>query len=132
MGLEWYRADDRDEEELLPNGTRVPIQSVTELEQHNFSATAKFSLIPRGRSVSRLAWIPNTFVPYVGAGGGYGNYAFRQNGDFADFIDHHIFTDTFRSEGWAPTLHLLGGTDIRVTRHLLVSLEGKYSWSRRT
>jgi hypothetical protein len=122
--------EDRDEEELLPNGTRVPIQSVTEFEQMNLFASAKFSLIPRGRAVSRLAWIPNTIVPYVGAGGGYGRYALRQNGDFSDFVDHHIFSDTFRSEGWAPTLHVLGGTDIRIARHLLVSLEGKYSWSQ--
>lgn len=122
--------EDRDEEELLPNGTRVPIQSVTELKQKNFSASVKYSLIPRGRSVSRLAWIPNTFVPYVGAGAGYGNYILRQNGDFADFVDGHIFTDTFRSEGWAPAFHALGGTDIRVARHLLLSLEGKYSWSK--
>jgi opacity protein-like surface antigen len=122
--------EDRDEEELLPNGTRVPIQSVTQLEQKNFTASAKFSLMPRGRSVSRLAWIPNTFVPYVGAGAGYGKYDFRQNGDFADFVDHHIFTDSFRSDGWAPTFHVLGGTDIRVARHLLLSLEGKYSWSQ--
>jgi hypothetical protein len=47
---------------------------------------------------------------------GYGKYTFRQNGDFVDFADHHIFTDTFRSEGWAPTYHVLGGTDIRVMR----------------
>jgi len=121
--------EDRDEEELLPNGSRVPIESVTELEQMNLFASAKFSLIPRGRSVSRLAWIPNTLVPYIGAGAGYGKYLLRQNGDFADFVDHHIFTDTFRSEGWAPTVHVLGGTDIRVSRHLLLSFEGKYSWS---
>jgi hypothetical protein len=122
--------EDRHEEELLPNGTRVPIQSVTELQQFQFTATAKFSLIPRGRSISRLAWIPNTFVPYVGAGGGYGNYSFRQSGDFDDFIDHHIFTDTFQSDGWAPTLHVLGGTDIRISRRFLLSVEGKYSWSK--
>ena len=35
--------------------------------------------------ISRLAWIPRTFMPYVGAGGGYGTYEFRQNGDFVDF-----------------------------------------------
>ncbi len=122
--------EDRDEEERLPNGTRVPIRSVTELEQTNFFASMKYALIPRGRSVSRLAWIPNTFVPYLGAGAGYGRYALRQNGDFADFVDHHIFSDTFKSEGWAPIFHVLGGTDIRVARHLLLSLEGKYSWSK--
>lgn len=121
--------EDRDEEELLPNGTRVPIQSVTELRQMNLTASAKFSLVPRGRSVSRLAWIPTTFVPYVGAGAGYGKYTLRQNGDFADFVDHHIFSDTFQSEGWAPTFQVLGGSDIRIARRLLLSLEGKYSWS---
>lgn len=120
---------DRDRDELLPNGSRVPIKSVTELQQLNFTASAKFALIPRGRSVSRLAWLPNTFVPYLGAGAGYGSYSFRQNGDFDDFVDHHIFTDRFHSDGWAPTFHVLAGTDIRVARHLLLSFEGKYSWS---
>ena len=123
-------SEDRDEEELLPNGTRVPIQQVTELDQMNFVVSAKFLLLPRGRSVSRLAWIPNTFVPYVGAGGGYGKYTFRQNGDFVDFVDHHIFTDTFRSEGWAPIVHVLGGTDIQVMKRLVLSFEGRYSWQQ--
>ena len=122
--------EERDEEELLSTGARVPIQSVTALEQANFFASVKYSLIPRGRSVGRLAWIPNTLVPYLGAGGGYGKYLLRQDGDFTDFVDHHIFTDTFQSEGWAPTFHVLGGTDIRVARHLLLSLEGRYSWSK--
>ena len=121
-------SEDRDEEEQLPNGSRIPIQQVTELEQMNFVASAKFLLLPRGHRVSRLAWIPNTFVPYVGAGGGYGKYTFRQNGDFVDFVDHTIFTDTFRSEGWAPIFHVLGGTDIRVMSRLVLSFEGRYSW----
>jgi len=121
-------SEDRDEEEQLPNGSRIPIQQVTELDQMNFVASAKFLLLPRGRSVSKLAWIPNTFVPYVGAGGGYGKYTFRQNGDFVDFVDHHIFTDTFRSEGWSPIFHVLGGTDIQVMRRLVLSFEGRYSW----
>jgi hypothetical protein len=106
----------------------LPIQQTTELKQMNFTATAKFSLLPRGRAVSRLAWIPRTLIPYVGAGGGYGKYEFRQNGDFMDFTDHHIFPDTFRSEGWAPTAHVLGGLDIQAMRHLMLSFESRYSW----
>jgi opacity protein-like surface antigen len=121
-------SEDRDEEELLPNGSRIPIEQVTELEQMNLFASAKFSLLPRGRRVSSLAWIPNTFVPYVGAGGGYGKYTMRQNGDFVDFVDHHIFTDTFRSEGWAPIFNVMGGTDIQVMRRLVLSFEARYSW----
>jgi opacity protein-like surface antigen len=131
-GIDWNGmkkpSEDRDEEELLPNGSRVPIQQVTELEQMNLFASAKFLVLPRGRRVSSLAWIPNTFVPYVGAGAGYGKYTLRQNGDFVDFVDNHIFTDTFRSEGWSPIVHVLGGTDIQVMRRLVLSFEARYSW----
>src|SRR4029453_11126278 len=119
-GIDWNGmkkpSEDRDEEELLPGGSRVPIEQVTELEQMNLFASAKFLVLPRGRCVSSLAWIPNTFVPYVGAGAGYGKYTLRQNGDFVDFVDHHIFTDTFHSEGWAPILHVMGGTDRQFLR----------------
>jgi len=109
----------------------LPIQQTTELSQQNFTVSAKFGLVSRGRSVSRLAWIPRTFVPYVGAGGGYGKYTFRQNGDFVDFDNgNRVFTDTFRSEGWAPTFHVMGGTDIQVYRHLILSLDGRYSWQK--
>ena len=122
-------SEDRDEEELLPNGSRVPIQQSTELHQTNLTVSAKFALVPRGHAVSRLAWIPNAFVPYVGGGGGMGKYSLRQNGDFVDFVDHHIFTDTFRSEGWAPTFHVFGGTDIQIYKRLMLTVEGRYSWS---
>ena len=121
-------SEDRDEEELLPNGSRVPIEQVTELEQMNLFGSARFLLLPRGQRISSLAWIPNTFVPYVGAGAGYGKYTLRQNGDFVDFVDHHIFTDSFRSEGWAPIFNVMGGTDIQVLRHLVLSFEARYSW----
>lgn len=121
-------SEDREMEELLPNGTRVPIQQTTELSELNFAVSAKFSLLPRGRTVSRLAWIPRTIVPYVGAGAGYGKYTLRQNGDFVDFSDNHIFTDTFRSEGWTPLVQAFGGTDIQLYKRLVLSLEGRYTW----
>ena len=111
----------------------LPIQQTTELKQKNFTASAKFSLLPRGRAISRLAWIPRTFMPYVGAGAGYGSYEFRQNGDFVDFDNgNRVFSDTFTSKGWAPTFHVLGGTDIRVYRHLLLSLDARYAWQKAT
>jgi hypothetical protein len=111
----------------------LPIQQTTELKQRNFTASLKYSLLPRGRAISRLAWIPRTFMPYVGAGAGYGNYEFRQNGDFVDFDNaNKVFTDTFTSRGWAPTFHVLGGTDIRVYRHLLLSLDARYAWQKAT
>ena len=113
---------------LLEDNRGLPIEQTTELNQLNLTVSAKFALLPRGRNVSRLAWIPRTFVPYVGAGAGYGHYEFRQDGDFVDYADNHVFSDTFRSDGWSPTVHVLGGTDIRVYRHMILSFEGKYSW----
>jgi opacity protein-like surface antigen len=115
---------------LFEDNLGLPIQQTTELSQLNLTLTAKYSLLPRGHAVSRLAWIPNTFIPYIGAGGGYGRYEFRQDGDFVDFTDNHVFPDTFTSRGWSPTVHVLGGTDIQVIRHLVLSFEGRYSWQK--
>jgi hypothetical protein len=111
----------------------LPIQQTTELSQLNLTLSGKFSLLPRGRAISRLAWIPRTFIPYVGAGGGYGRYEFRQNGDFVDFDNNNaVFSDTFTSRGWSPTVHVMGGTDIQVYRHLMLSFDARYSWQKAT
>ncbi len=127
--IDWNGINQPSDYRLLEDNRGLPIQQTTGLEQFNLTMSGKFLLIPRGRSVSRLAWIPNTFVPYVGAGAGYGNYDFQQTGDFVDYEDNHVFSDAFRSSGWAPIVHVLGGTDIRVYKHLVMSFEGKYSWS---
>lgn len=110
----------------------LPIQQSTEFQQSHLTASAKFSLLPRGRAISRFAWIPRTFVPYVGAGGGFTNYEFRQWGDFVDFEDSHVFTESFTSGGWTPSAHVFGGTDIQVFRKIFLSLEGRYTWANAT
>jgi hypothetical protein len=108
----------------------LPIEQTTALNQYNFTGSVKFALLPKGRNVSRLAWIPRTVVPYVGAGGGYGHYTFEQFGDFVDFQDHRVFSDFFESDGWAPIVHVFGGTDVQVFSRMLLSVEGRYSWSK--
>jgi len=123
-------SEHRTMEELLSNGTRVPIQQSTELSEMNVMLSAKFSLLSRGRRVSRLAWIPRTVVPYIGAGGGVGKFSLKQNGDFVDFIDNHIFSDTFRSDGWTPVAQAFGGTDVMLFKRVMLSLEGRYTWKR--
>ena len=107
----------------------LPIQQTTSLRQVNMFGSVKFAVMPRGRAISRFAWIPSTIVPYLGAGGGVSNYDFRQNGDFVDFSDNRVFAEAFRSHGWAPTAHVFGGTDIQVYKRMFMSLEGRYTWA---
>lgn len=107
----------------------LPIEQTTSLKQQSINAGVKFALLPAGRRVSRFAWIPNRFTPYVGAGGGVLNYDFEQVGDFVDFTNDNIFTSTFRSTGWAPSAHALGGADVHLFKRVFMSLEGRYTWS---
>lgn len=115
--------------------TTIPIQQITELEQLHLTGSIRFAVLPRGRQISRLAWIPRTIVPYVGGGGGATRYSFSQVGDFVDFATANqaagtftIFTDAFRSNGWAPSAHAFGGADIQVYKRLYLSLEGRFTW----
>jgi len=118
----------RDKVEQVGN-TTVPIQQTTRYEQVNLAGSMKYSLMPKGRQISRFAWIPSTVTPYVGAGGGLVHYNLQQTGDFVDFQNDHIFTDVFHSDAWAPSVHAFGGVDIQLHRHLFMSLEGRYLWA---
>jgi hypothetical protein len=109
-----------------------PIAQETKLKTVDLTGSLKFSLRPRGRSISRLAWVPTGVTPYVGAGGGAVRYEFLQRGDFVDFVDLSVFTDVFQSKGWAPSAHAFGGVDLQVYRRLFVQLEGRYTWARGT
>lgn len=107
----------------------LPIEQTTTLSQARITGSVKLSLLSKGRSVSRYAYIPRSVRPYVGAGGGAVKYSFEQTGDFIDFVDNGVFTSTFTSDGWAPTAHAFGGVDVAVHRHLFVSFEGRYNWA---
>lgn len=107
----------------------LPITQTTMREDHHFAATVRWSLLPSGRRISRFAWIPRTFTPFVGAGAGAMRYRFEQFGSFVDFRTRRVFDDTFRSSGWAPSVHALAGADLRVFRKLYLTGEARYTWS---
>jgi hypothetical protein len=111
------------------DNNHLPIEQTTELKEFSVFGTVRYSLLPKGRSISRLAWIPRSVIPYAGAGAGLLSYTFFQTGDFVDFQTSRVFTDVFRSSGWAPSWHVLGGADVQVYKHLFMSFEGKYLWS---
>lgn len=107
----------------------LPIAQSTSLRTMEITGSIRYTLRPRGRDISRFAWVPNRFVPFVGGGGGVVSYEFRQSGDFVDFQDLSVFTDVFRSSGWAPSGHVFGGVDFQLYRGLYASVEGRYTKS---
>jgi opacity protein-like surface antigen len=129
FGVEMSRASIGSEYRQFVDNNRLPIEQTTKLSEANLSGSVRFALTPRGRRVSRFAWVPNRFTPYVGAGAGYLWYEFEQVGDFVDFVDLSVFADHFQSSGWTPSAHVFGGLDITVYRRLLFSVEGRYLWA---
>jgi len=107
----------------------LPIVQSTELSRIPVTLSGKYYLKDRGRSVSRFAWIPESWAPYLGAGLGFVAYEFRQTGEFVDFETLDIFNDTFLSDGTAPVVQLLGGVDVSLGPRFLFTVDGRYGWS---
>lgn len=128
-GFQFNRVSIASEYRDLVDNNFEPITQRTGLREVDLTASFKLWLRPRGREVSRFAWVPRRVAPYVGAGGGAMWYEFRQSGDFVDVADMSVFSDFFKSSGWTPSAHVFGGTDIHVYRRLSVSLEGRYIWA---
>lgn len=107
----------------------LPIEQVTEFATTPVTVGLKAYPLKRGRSVGSLAWIPRTVNPYVGVAAGLVNYRFEQYGEFVDYETYAIFDDNFFSDGRAPTVHLLGGMEIGLNRHLLLVGEARYGFA---
>jgi hypothetical protein len=108
----------------------LPIDQTTILQHVNVEGGVKLALVDPGRSISQLAFIPRAFTPYVGAGVGMFYYDLQQAGDFVDFQTFKVFYDSFRSNGWAPSASVFGGSEIRVWRQLFLDAEGRYVWAK--
>ena len=130
FGVEFGGRTVRSEYRDLVDNDRLPITQATRLRQANLSASLKLALTPRGWEVGSLAWVPSAATPYVGAGAGALWYEFHQTGDFVDFLDSSVFSDTFQSNGWAPSAHVFAGVDVQLARRLFLTGEGRYLWSQ--
>jgi hypothetical protein len=131
-GVEASGSETPSEYRRFVDNNGVAITQTTKLRTVGVTGAVKVFLMPRGRSISRLAWIPRGLAPYVGAGGGAVHYDFIQTGDFVDFADLSVFSDVFQSKGWAPSAHLFGGVDLQAYRRLYVQLEARYQWAAGT
>jgi hypothetical protein len=128
-GVEVSQASRGSEYRHLVDNNRLPIEQTTRLRQANVTAGVRLALTERGRQVSSLVWVPRRVTPYVTAGGGMMHFDLQQSGDFVDFVDLSVFSDVFRSKGWTPTAHAGGSVDIRLTRHLYGTVDGRYLWA---
>jgi hypothetical protein len=126
-GVESNRMSRDSEYRAFVDNDLRPIEQRTWMRTTYLSAGIRYALSPRGDDVSSLAWIPRRVVPFVGGGAGVMFYEFRQSGDFVDFVDLSVFADSFRSQGWAPAAHVVGGVDVRIYRGLYGTLQGRYS-----
>ena len=115
--------------EDLGDGREAPIEQKTRLTRVPMTASILYYPVDRGRQLSRFAWVPTRWSPYVGLGGGRVYYSFQQNGDFLDFEDFSIFTGDFRSSGYAWTGHALAGAQFALSAQVILSAEGRYSWA---
>jgi hypothetical protein len=129
VGFDFSQSTTASEYRDLVDNNRLPIEQTTRLRNVNLSGGLKFALTERGREVGRLAWVPKTVVPYIGAGGGATWFQLRQSGDFVDYVDFSVFPDFFESKGWAPSAHVFGGVDMRVFRRGYVTFDARYTWA---
>jgi opacity protein-like surface antigen len=107
----------------------LPILQDTRLTIVPVTLSVKLYLTPRGREVSRYAYVPSKVRPYVGGGGGFVWYELEQVGDFVDFVDLSIFTSGFHSSGWGWATQAFGGVEVGLTPRWFLSVEGRYLWS---
>jgi opacity protein-like surface antigen len=106
------------------------IEQSTTLRRVPVTANLKAFLVPRGRAVGRLAYIPSKVVPWIGAGVGASWYSLEQSGDFINTSSGAVFTDSFRDSGWGPAFQGMGGVDVSLTPRIALTGDARYLWSK--
>ncbi len=121
------------------DGNNQEIEQTTTLRRVPLTANLKAYLVPRGRSVGHLAYIPSKVVPWVGLGAGATWYSLEQSGDFINVpgctqlqtaAACAVYTDTFTNSGWGPALQGMGGVDFTLTPRIALTGDARYLWSR--
>jgi hypothetical protein len=129
FGIEAGRSSVRSEYRDWVDNNFQPIEQTTGLRTVHLTGEFRYALVPRGHTVSRLAWVPRGIAPYAGVGAGAAFYEFWQNGDFVDYVDNSVFAGDFRSQGWTPTVHAFGGVQWHLHRRLFATFELRYVWA---
>ena len=107
-----------------------PIAQSTQVWQIPLNAGVRYWLVPRGRSIGQLAWVPSTVAFHVGGGLGLRWYRLEQFGDFVDYADLSIWSDRLRSRGKALTRHVAAGISLKISRRVFAVAEARRVWSQ--
>jgi hypothetical protein len=108
----------------------LAIEQSTRFQRLPLTIGVKAYLVPRGREIGKLAWIPSRVAPYVGVGGGATWYKFRQSGDWVDINTNAIFPAIYETSGWAPTAHAMAGLDVSLSPRLALTTQARYTWAK--
>jgi hypothetical protein len=131
LGLAYAGSRARSEYQHWVDQNDLPIEQRTTLQRVPLTASLKWYLEPRGRSIGRFAWLPRRYVPYVGVGAGAMWYRLHLWGDFvADDSAHSVYTDSFSSADWALTGHAFAGLDVSVSPRFVVTGEARYTYAK--
>lgn len=108
------------------DNNQQPIEQSTSLQRTPVTVNARYYLTDRGRQIGHYAWVPNSIVPYVGAGLGMMYYEFGQKGDFIDSSTLLVNPDELHSGGWAPVAQLLAGAEWSLGSRWALRTEARY------
>ena len=106
----------------------LPIEQTTILSTMPLTASARFYPFARGETISRLAWAPARFTPYIGGGIGMTWYDLRQHGDFIQMSDLSVFPEDYEADGTGKTAHALAGADIWMSGRFGINLDARYTF----
>jgi len=114
----------------LYDNNELPIEQRTTFERVPFTVNLKYYLTSPGQSIGTAAWIPAKITPWVGAGGGLMRYRFVQDGDFVDFANSNVFSQTFQTDDYATVFQGLAGVDYSLTTQLALTTEARMLYGK--
>lgn len=106
-----------------------PIEQSTSFSRTTLMASMRYYIIPPGRSLGRLAWVPAAYAPWVSLGIGRTSYDLTQSGDFIDFTNgNSVFSDRFHSSEWGTTGQAAAGVDWTLNQWFALTTQARYLW----
>jgi opacity protein-like surface antigen len=129
LGAEFAGRSSKSDYRKFEDNNKKPIEQTTTFHRVPLTAGLKAYLLPRGRSIGTLAWIPSTISPWVGAAAGATWYRFLQEGDFINPTTMAVYSDKLESKGWGMAWQGMAGVDVSVSTRTAVTLDARYTKS---